>query len=121
MTNIYCYVDDEEITHWILWDPDSRDNGGRMLLEDAMKTGFPIRAFVEDQENKTLEDLSNFLFCKYHDDDKDYTKFLLRGFEGDMGAFVDFLEDNLSDKDLKDLKTRLDRKLTAQKVTVETI
>ena len=118
MTNIYCYVDDTEITHWILWDPDSRDNGGRMLVEDAMKTGFPIRTFLEDQGNKTLEDLGDFLFCIYHDDDSDYTKFLLRHFDRDMGSLAGFLADNLTNKDLKDLKARLARKLRTEKVTV---
>lgn len=117
MTNVYCYVDDSDITHWILWDPDSRDNGGRALLDDAMRTGFPIQTFLENQENRKLKDLSDFLFCTYHDDDNDYTKFLLRQFGGDMGAFVGFLADNLSGKDLKDLNARLARKVKKEKIT----
>lgn len=106
MTNIYCYVDDCDIHHWILWDPDSRDNGGRELLEDAMKTGFPIQTFLENQDNTTLEDLSNFLFCRYHDDD-DFNKFLLNNIAGDMSTFVTFLTDNLTEKDLSDMSDRL--------------
>lgn len=110
MTNLYSYVDNYDITHWILWDPDSRDNGGRAILDDAMRTGFPIKTCLENQDNETLEDLSNFLFCKYHDDDEDYRKFLLREFEGDMNAFVTFLANNLSDKDLNDLSVGLSSK-----------
>jgi hypothetical protein len=111
-------MDDCDIPHWILWDPDSRDDGGRALLEDAIRTDFSIQTFLENQENKTLEDLGNFLFCKYHDDDNDYRKFLLRHFDGDMGAFADFLAENLSDKDLNDLNDHLASKLKKESIMV---
>jgi hypothetical protein len=118
MTNLYSYVDDCDNIHWILWDPDSRDNSGRALLEDAMRTDFPITTCLENRNNETLEDLGNFLFCKYHDDDDDYRKFLLREFEGDMNAFVRFLADNLSEEDLNDLKCRLANRLTKETIVV---
>lgn len=111
MTNVYYYVDDGNVVHWVIYDPDSEDDGTREILEEAEGYGWQVQTFIEGIDNGTLSSLGDFLFREFHDDDGDLKDYLLDRFDRNIGAFAYFLVRNHTRDDIRDLRDRLTKAL----------
>lgn len=109
MTDILYIIDDADIVHWKIYDPGDQysSNETRDWAINMKLKGWPIHTFLKDADEKTLEDLGDYLFDMFHASDAALTDYLLNRFDHSVDYFVNYLEENFKRDSLKNIRDKL--------------
>ena len=113
MTDILYIVDDADIVHWKLYDPEDPHSVNEVRdWVTAMKlNGWPVHTFIKGADDDTLAYLGDYLFDYFHGSDADLTGYLLDRFDHNVDNLVDFLEANFKRDSLRSIRDQLTRAL----------
>lgn len=113
MPDIIYFIDDGGVIHWKIVNTEDEYSveETQEWAEVASKYDWPIHTFIQGVDEGMLENLSEELFNEYHQTDNDFKDYLLRRFDYDMDAFLNFLIDNFTHEDIKDLRDGLSKSL----------